>query len=166
MTFPEHVWQTSGRFCLQVSVEEAIQALVRLQQLPSQAEPNSPATPVTFHKQADADTQAAPDRAPRGPESVPAAAKQMLQTLATQHSTRRHTILDACHVEQLLQPCLKAFCQSQAATSKGSMAAAVGTTASGTGQRLPAADCGKSCGVPAVCVGAAELTMHDCMAFR
>lgn len=155
----------SQKHCLQVSLEQAIQALITLQQLPNQTEPTSPATPLHIQQQPDAATQAATQIASTALTSVPAAAKQMLQTLAAQHSTRHHAIFDACHVEQLLQPCLRAFCQSETAASKGSTACSVGTTASANGQRLPPVAC-SSYEVHTVAAGVNALSTHDNMTFR
>lgn len=57
---------------------------------------------------------------------IPSAAKQILQTLATQHSCKCQPIYSSSHVQQLLQPCLNAFCQPQAAGLTGSAAAVNG----------------------------------------
>ena len=59
-------------------------------------------------------------------EMMSSAAKQMLQTLATQHSCKCQPIYSSTHVQQLLRACLSTFCRPRVAGSKGSAPAAEG----------------------------------------
>ena len=69
--------------------------------------------------EADSAADSAQDAAVPVVGMVSAAAKQMLQTLAKQHSCKCQPIFSSTHIQQLLQPCLHAFCQPEAARLRG-----------------------------------------------
>ena len=72
------------------------------------------------HSEANSAAESARDAAVSEVGMVSSAAKKMLQTLAKQHSCKCQPIFSSTHIQQLLQPCLNAFCQPETARLKGS----------------------------------------------
>lgn len=110
-------------FCvyMQITAQQAVHVLIELQQA---SQPKHVIASSKARQSAVESTHNVPT-----PElgMVSSAAKQMLQTLAEQHSCKCQPIFTYTHVQQLLQPCLKAFCQPQeTAWLKGTAPAAEG----------------------------------------
>ena len=123
---------------MQASTETAVQALIKLQERSLPAAPNATRPPDDLHAHVKTALDPAPQKQTElGP--VPAAAKQILQILASQHSTRCQAIFDVSHVQQLLQPSLKLFCPLETALAKGIKAASKGSGMPSNGQAVQAA---------------------------
>lgn len=119
---------STALFCwsLQITAEQAVQLLIGLQQ---STQPEHARRALLTAPQSAADSGA---KVPQ-PGLVPAAAKQMLQTLARQHSCKCQPIFSSTHIQQLLQPCLNAFCRPETARLKGSAPAAKGSASDAQG---------------------------------
>ena len=115
---------------LQITAKQALQLLIELQH----ASQFDHAMTASFKAQqpaadsADSAAESAQDAAVSEVGMVSAAAKQMVQSLANQHSCKCHPIFGSTHIQQLLQPCLKAFCQLGTGKLKSSAPSVKGST--------------------------------------
>lgn len=133
-----------------ISVQQAVQLLIEVQQT-TQLKRSTSASSDCCHSAAESavDVAAPPQlgavsssTASAAPTPVvAAAAKQMLQTLATQHSCKCQPVYSPTLVQLLLQPCLSAFCQPQAARPHDSTPAAKGWAPAAKGSAPSAESC-------------------------
>ena len=131
---------------LQITAEQALELLIELQHT---TQPEHGMTSAFKPQQSAAESAAESARGAAVPEvgMVSSAAKQMLQVLAEQHSCKCQPIFSSSHIQQLLQPCLNAFCQLETARLKGSAPAVKGSASDTegsaavlTGSRSPMKD--------------------------
>lgn len=113
---------------LQITAEQALQLLIELQHA-SQPEHAMTASLKAQQPAADSAAESARDAPVSEVGIASAAAKQMVQSLANQHSCKCEPIFGSTHIQQLLQPCLNAFCQPGTAKLKSSAPAVKGSTA-------------------------------------
>ena len=120
---------------LQITAEQALQLVIELQHT---TEPEHSMTASFKVRQSAADSADAAAESARGAAvaevgMISSAAKQMLQTLAEQHSCKCQPIFSSSHIQQLLQPCVNAFCQPETVRLKGSAPAVKGSASDAKG---------------------------------